>query len=497
VNLAAIVEDHPSGAPAVLGRDRDLTYGELREEVARLRGGLAAGGVKPGDRVMLALANDWPFAVAYLATLGVGAVAVPVDPTLPAPALDAEMKAVGVTAAWVGPQSVAAMSVTKARSGLGLVVAAPGAEGPDGATRWADLSGPDTGVVERRGSDPAALIFTAGTAGSPKAAILTHASLRSNLEQVQAHPGRALLPGDVSYGVLPLFHVFGLNVVLGLSLLAGAAVLMVERFQAEDALVDIPGRAVSLLAGSPPLFAALTGAGRGHERALDGVRLCVSGAAALGAEVAREFEARFRLPLWQGYGLTEASPVVTSSVIGGVAKPGSVGVPIPGVEIRIVDVDGEDAYVGDSGELWVRGPNVFGGYWNNPEATAAVLGEDGWLRTGDVAVADDDGYLYLVDRSKDLIIVSGFNVFPAEVEEVLRENPEVADAAVVGVPDPVTGEAVHAYVVAAAGVSPDTEGLRRWCRAHLAAYKCPDAVMVVGELPKGLGGKLLRRALRH
>ena len=495
MNLASVIEEHPAGSPAVLAPGREMSYGELRAEVSALRGGLAAAGVKAGDRVSLVLGNDWPFAVGYLAVLGVGAVAVPIDPSLPPRPLGIELGAVGASAALVGPQAVAAFTSAREGADLGLVVAAPGSEGLDGSVPWSELSGPDPGVADRRPSDPAALIFTAGTAGSPKAAILTHGSLLANLEQVQAHPGRALRPGDVSYGVLPLFHVFGLNVVLGLSLYAGAAVLMVERFHADEALAAIPAHGVSLLAGAPTLFAALTAAGEGHERALEGVRLCVSGASALDGEVAREFEARFGKPLWQGYGLTEASPVVTSSVIGGVAKPGSVGVPVPGVEVRIVDEDGEDAFVGDSGELWVRGANVFAGYWEDPEATAAVLVEGGWLRTGDVAVADDDGYIYLVDRSKDLIIVSGFNVYPAEVEQALREHPEVADAAVIGQPDPATGEAVHAYVVAADGHTPGAEALHQWCRSHLAGYKCPVAIDVVEEIPRGMGGKLLRREL--
>jgi len=497
MNLASITDQHPADAPAILAPGRTLSYGELRAEVSALRGGLSDAGVLPGDRVALALANDWPFAVAYLAVLGVGAVAVPIEPGLPAPAIEAELGAVGVSAAFVGPQAAEAFSNSARRDGYRLVVAAPGAESLKGSTPMSELcSGAAAELADKAPGDAAVLIFTAGTAGSPKAAILTHGSLRANLNQVQDHPGRALLPGDVSYGVLPLFHVFGLNVVLGLSLLAGASVLMVERFHADSALDEIPARGVSLLAGAPPMFAALAAAGVDRPRALDGVRLAVSGASALSAEIAQAFESRFGLPLWQGYGLTEASPVVTSSVIGGVAKPGSIGVPVPGVEVRIIDEDGEDAFIGDSGELWVKGPNVFGGYWEDAKATNAVLSEDGWLRTGDVAVADDDGYLYLVDRSKDLIIVSGFNVYPAEVEDTLGESPDVAEVAVVGVPDPETGEAVEAFVVPAPGCSPDEEGLREWCGGRLARYKCPTRVHIVDSLPRGLGGKLLRRALR-
>ena len=470
MNLAEIIEGHPDGAPALIAPDRTLTYGQLREEVASARGGLSRAGVKPGDRVALALPNGWPFAVAYLAVLGVGGAAVPLDPTTPEATRDERAAFVGATA-----------TVSDVAELLG------GAAAP---------------AVERSPEDVALLVFTAGTAGSAKAAVLTHGSLRANLDQVQQHPGRALLPNDVSYGVLPFFHVFGVNVVLGLSLLAGASVVLVERFDPREALAVIRERKVTILAGAPPLFAGLAavpppnGSAPGDE--LASVRLAVSGASALAPEVATAFEARFGLPLWQGYGLTEASPVVTSSVIGGVPKPGSVGVPVPGVQLRLVDESGQDALVGDPGELWVRGPNVFAGYWNDPEATAAVL-SDGWLRTGDVAVVDDDGYVYLVDRLKDIIIVSGFNVYPAEVEDVLREDPRVADVAVVGIPDRSTGEAVKAYVVVAPQPSAGAglvEELKARCRRRLAPYECPSEVEVVDALPYGLAGKLLRRALR-
>jgi long-chain acyl-CoA synthetase len=225
------------------------------------------------------------------------------------------------------------------------------------------------------------------------------------------------------------------------------------------------------------------------------VRLATSGASPLPGEVARTFEARFGVALSEGYGLTEASPVVTSSV--GRARPGSIGRPLPGVEVRLVDADGDDALLGDSGEIWVRGPNVFAGYWEDPAATAGALTADGWLRTGDIAVADDDGDLTIVDRSKDLIIVSGFNVFPAEVEQVLLEHPAVAAAAVVGDDDLASGETVHAFVVPGPGATVVGEDVIAFCAARLARYKCPTAVTVVDVIPTGLAGKVLRRELRE
>jgi long-chain acyl-CoA synthetase len=230
--------------------------------------------------------------------------------------------------------------------------------------------------------------------------------------------------------------------------------------------------------------------------ALSGVRLVLSGGAPLTPEVAAGFRERFGVTIWDGYGLTEASPVVTTTLTGGEPKVGSIGAPIPGVQVRLVDAEGEDALAGDPGEIWVRGENVFAGYWQDEEATAAVLTEDRWLRTGDIAVADDDGYLFIVDRSKDLIIVSGFNVFPAEVEEVLLLHPAIAAAAVVGVTHPYSGEAVKAFVVAESGRHLEEDEVIEFCAQHLARYKCPSSVSFVDSLPRGLAGKLLRRELR-
>jgi long-chain acyl-CoA synthetase len=225
------------------------------------------------------------------------------------------------------------------------------------------------------------------------------------------------------------------------------------------------------------------------------VRVAASGAAKLDPTVSTTLRERFGLLVGEGYGLTEASPVVTSSA-GAEVKLGSIGVPIPGVSVRLVDPDGGDVLVGDPGEIWVQGPNVFAGYWDDPEATANAITPDGWLRTGDIAVVDDSGSLFIVDRAKDLIIVSGFNVFPAEVEEVLLEHPGVDAAAVVGVAHPYTGEAVKAYVVVEPGYAIEEDGVIDFCANHLARYKCPSKVMFVDEIPTGLAGKVLRRALQ-
>jgi long-chain acyl-CoA synthetase len=251
---------------------------------------------------------------------------------------------------------------------------------------------------------------------------------------------------------------------------------------------------VTIVPGAPPMWIAWAGLPEVQPAAFASVRLALSGAAKLPEEVADVLERRFGLVVLEGYGLTEASPIVTTSV-GIEPRRGSVGQALDGVEVRLVDGDGADVLEGDPGEIWVRGPNVFAGYWADPDATARVLTPDGWLRTGDIAVVEDD-YLYIVDRAKDLVIVSGFNVYPAEVEQVIADHPQVAEVAVVGVPHPATGEAVRAYVVPVPGATVDEATVQAWARERLARYKCPSSVLVVDELPKGMTGKVLRRVLR-
>ncbi len=357
------------------------------------------------------------------------------------------------------------------------------------------IAGEPAPVVERGDDDLAVLIFTSGTAGAPKAAMLTHGNLLANLQQCQDHPGRAQVADDVAFGVLPFFHIFGLNVVLGLSLTAGATTLAIERFDPQSALDAVTNHGVTVISGAPTMWSAWATLPGAPAEAFARVRLATSGAARLDPDVRSAMRTRFGLELTEGYGLTEAAPVVCSGH-GLDAPDGSIGVPLPGLLVRLVDPDGQDALIGDAGELWVQGPNVFTGYWEDPEATAAALTPDGWLRTGDIAVVDDDGFLFLVDRAKDLIIVSGFNVYPAEVEEVIAAHPAVEQVAVIGVPHPHSGEAVKAYVVVAPGASVEEDDVIAHSEAHLARYKCPQKVMFVDEIPVSATGKVLRKLLR-
>lgn len=499
MNLASVIDHHPDDDVAVVAHDRPTTYGELRDQVARLRSGLNDLGIQPGDRVALISANNRMFVVAYLATVSLGAVAVPLNPLSPAPELQQELAAVGARAMVVGPAAARALALLDrdALPTLQRIVAPPGVEVPD-VVSFHDLrAGHSVPVLDRQPGDPAVLVFTSGTAGPPRAAVLTHGNLLANIDQLRSTPGDQT-PDDVVLGVLPMFHIYGLNVVLGVSLAAGSRVVLVERFDPHSALDTMDRHRVTVVPGVPTMWSAWAALPGPLPDGFGTVRLATSGAAPLDPAVRRTVRERFGLTVTEGYGLTEASPAVTTG-LGVDAPDGSIGVPVaPSVQLRLVDgLSGDDVLVGDPGEIWVRGPNVFSGYWNNPDATAAALTPDGWLRTGDVAVVDDQGFLFLVDRAKDLIIVSGFNVFPAEVEDVLVTHPGVAEAAVVGVPHPHSGEAVTAHVVPARGADDlDEDEVIAFCAQRLARYKCPEKIVVVDALPHDPAGKILRRALR-
>jgi long-chain acyl-CoA synthetase len=401
-----------------------------------------------------------------------------------------------------GPRAEATKALVE---GLGYSVIDCAAPGTAAAASTASAPTPTApSIAEREPDDTAVLLFTSGTAGSPKAAMLTHGSLLANIDQMELAVGLAATSEDVGLLVVPPFHIYGLNAVLGIHLYAGGRLVMMERFAAGPLLELVAREQVTILPGVPQLFAALAD----HEAAtgseLASVRLACSGGAPLSLEVAEGFEARFGVQIWQAYGLTEASPTVTFPDLSGTRHPLSVGVPLPGMEVLIVDTDGEAVEHGDPGEVLVRGPNVFAGYFENGAATRTALDSGGWLHTGDIAVMDDYGALTIVDRNKDLIIVNGFNVFPAEVEHALEESPSVEEAVVVGVPDQVLGESVRAFVVLVGDSWPDgaaaPEGVTEaelidYCARRLARYKCPSSVVFVRELPRGLQGKVLRRAL--
>ncbi len=488
MNVARMIDPHPADRIAFISRNRETTYGALRDQTDRVRGGLIAQGVVAGDRVAILCENNGYFVV------GLGAIAVPLNPASPAPEIERELVVVKPAAAIVGPAASAAWrSIVLDRiPSLRTVVRAEGDPAVGEVTMASLLESEPSPVVDVDVDHIAVMMFTSGTAGAPRAAMLSHGNLISNVEQDLTALDHTR-EGDIVYGVLPLFHIFGLNVVLGVSFTVGATVLLVQRFDPATAVQSIVQRSVTVVPGAPTMWVAFSHFDELPDDSFASVRLALSGAARLPKAVSDRMRERFGVSIYEGYGLTEASPVVTSSA-GLECRPGSVGRLLVGQEMRLVGDEGEDVPVGDAGEIWVRGANVFHGYLDEPEATQRVL-IDGWLVTGDIGMVDDDGYLYLVDRAKDLIIVSGFNVFPAEVEEVLQGHPAIAEVGVLGVPHPHQGEAVKAFAVLAPGHDIDEDSLIDYSRDYLARYKCPTKVIFVDRLPRNAAGKLVRREL--
>jgi long-chain acyl-CoA synthetase len=495
--------------PALVGPE-PLTYGELAARAA-LTASAVRERAQAGDRVAIVAGNEAAFVVAYLATLLAGAVAVPLNVGSPSHEIARELDAVGpalvlaseanadlarraVSQPAVSQPAARTEESSEESSQRSIPVLVVGGETPRNSP--AEPAVAPTTAAPKNPDDLAVLLFTAGTAGAPKPAMLTHGSLLANIEQMQSHPGLRVDPSDVVLGVLPLFHVYGLNVVIGLALRAGAAVALVDHFHPVETLARVRSDGVTVLAGVPAIFDAWVGLAEetAPRDSLAEVRLCVSGATTLLDGTRAAMRDRFGVTVHDGYGLTEASPVVTTTAVATVPRPGSIGPPLPGIEVRLVDGDGNPVLEDDPGQIVVRGDNVFAGYWNDASATAAVL-VDGWLQTGDVAVADADGWLTLVDRAKDVVIVSGFNVYPGEVEDALRSHRDVEDVAVIGQPHPRTGETVVAYVVARPGSHPDPVELLRHAGRQLARYKLPTRVELVESLPRTLAGKLVRREL--
>ncbi|MEM9034207.1 MAG: AMP-binding protein [Actinomycetota bacterium] len=496
MNLAGVLDGHPDERVALISQSNETTYGELRADVARLAGGLVDRGVLPDDRVVIVAANNRDFVVSMFAALHLGAVAVPLNPRSPRPELATQIETVDARVVLLGPGAAMRLTGTGTTAddlAPGGVVITPTPDALPGAIARDDLDGEPVERLDRAPDDLAVLMFTSGTAGGPKAAMLSHHSLLVNHDQLRAHDVSSG-PDDVVFAALPFSHIYGLNVVLCLGLAQGARLLLVENFDPANAIESVRRHGVTVFPGVPPMFASIVELPDLEAADLATLRRVSSGASALPEATFEAFEQRFGIRITEGYGLTEAAPGVTASSPE-LAAPGSVGTVIPGVEVRLVDDEGLDALVGDPGELWVRGPNVFSGYWREEAATREVIDDEGWLHTGDIAVVDDDGRLYLVDRRKDLIIVSGFNVFPAEVEAVIEQIPGVDEVAVAGVPHPHTGEAVVAHVVLGEGVSSDEDVVITFCEQRLPRYKSPSKVRFVTSIPRSEAGKVSRRLL--
>jgi long-chain acyl-CoA synthetase len=473
-----------SERPAVSLGDQRLTYGQLESLAGRAAALLAEHGVAPGDRVGLMLPNSLEFPVLYYGALRAGVVIVPMNPLLKQREIAHCVRDSGMAVLFVAEGVVEQALIGVEGTATTVVPIAPGildailADHPDPAP-----------AVPRRDEDIAVVLYTSGTTGKPKGAMLTHANLERNAE-IAARTLLRLRPHETILGALPLFHVFGQSCAMNTAVVAGAGLTLVSRFDPVAVLRTIQDERVDVFLGVPTMFAALIAARKGSDGALDtsSLRVCASGGAALPVEVLREFEAVFACPVLEGYGMSETSPAISFCHPDRPRKPGSVGTPIEGVEMRLADVHE------GVGEICVRGHNVMAGYWGNPEATAAAI-PDGWLRTGDLARVDEDGCYFIVDRKKELIIRGGYNVYPREIEEVLYEHPAVAEAAVLGVAHPELGEEVAGAVVLRAGMHADVDELRQFVRDRVAAYKYPREIWLLDSLPKGSTGKILKREI--
>jgi len=473
---------------AVRVDDATMTYRALDEASARVAGLLHERGLKPGDRVGIMMPNVAEVPVVYYGILRAGGVVVPMNPLLKAREVAYYLgdSGAGLIFAWhaFADQARAGAEQAEAES-----VVVDGSSFPGLLASVA----PDDQVADTDDEDTAVILYTSGTTGHPKGAELTHGNLISNTavtcaDIVQSHPD------DVIFGGLPLFHVFGQTAALNVAVASGACLTLLPRFDAEHALRIISGHRVTVFEGVPTMYVALLHQPNRADYDTSSLRMCVSGGAALPVEVLRGFEEAFGVPVLEGYGLSETSPVASFNHPDREQKPGSIGTPIRDVLMRAVDNEGHEVPQGEVGEIVIRGPNVMKGYWQRPEATAEAV-RDGWFHTGDLARVDEDGYFYIVDRKKDLIIRGGYNVYPREIEEVLYEHPAVAEAAVVGVPHPALGEEVGAAVALKPGAAITAEELRDHVKAHVAAYKYPRQVWIVDVLPKGPTGKILKREI--
>ncbi len=483
-NLIAAVGAH-ADRTAVRLDDAVLTYRDLGEATARVAGFLRQRGLEPGDRVGVTLPNVLAFPVLYYGVLRAGGTVVPMNPMLKQREVRHYLGDSGarITFAW----HAVADEIRPAAREVGAEVVLIDESALGEIAQWPA----EPALVARADGDTAVILYTSGTTGTPKGAEITHANLRANAA-VTAEELISLTPDDVIMGCLPMFHTFGQTCAMNTAVHAGACLTMVPRFDAAAALKVIERDRVTIFEGVPTMYTAFLAAGA-ESADTSTLRLCVSGGAALPLEVLTSFESTFNARILEGYGLSETSPVASFNTVDA-AKPGSIGLPISGVEMRVVDDTGRDTPTGEVGEIVVRGHNVMKGYWNRPEATAEAI-RDGWFHTGDMARKDDEGFFYIVDRIKDLIIRGGYNIYPREIEEVLYEHPAVLEAAVIGVPHATHGEEVAAAVALKAGAEATADELREYVKARVAAYKYPRHVWFVDALPKGPTGKILKREI--
>ena len=504
-----------------------MTYAQLKDMVDRFAAALQKIGIKKGDKISIMLPNLPQYVIAYFGALKTGAIVVNTNPTYTARELIHQLQDAEATTILTLNSFLPKVEEARKETNLEHVIVTTVPEFvsfPWGSLvkstlkksgDWVDLAGkdvllfkkmvvetsPEPEPVDVNPDDLALFQYTGGTTGVPKAAMLTHRNLVANAKQVCAWLPDTRFGGETSLGALPFFHVYGMTVAMNMTMCAAGRLIVVPDPRQADVILEIIHREkVTLYPGVPAMYIAINHHPKVSQYNLKSLKACISGAAPLPVEVQTEFERITGARLVEGYGLSEASPVTHSNPVYGKRKKGSIGVPFPDTEAKIVSLEEENGQrkelpVGEAGELAVRGPQVMKGYWKRPDETALVLDSDGWLYTGDIAKMDEDGFFYIVDRKKDIIIASGYNIVPREVEEVLYAHPKVQEAVVAGVPDPYRGETVKAYIVLKEGETATPEEIIAFCKERLAPYKVPKLVEFRSELPKSAVGKFLRRVL--
>jgi len=511
MNLSAQLHESAKNSaekPAYYFMGQASTYAELDGAITKFASGLEKLGIKQGDHIALLLGNSPHFIISLYGALRLGVTVIPINPIYTADeigyilnngdvkavvALDLALPLVEKVHAFLPKIEQYVFCETKpeslVQSEIENLSVYPKMKSFSEVVALGELTfqGP-----ELNDDDVAIILYTSGTTGKPKGAMLTHRNLYSNAKDVADY--LKMNNDDRVVTVLPMFHVFCLTVALNAPLLSGATLLIAPKFSPKEIFALIKGYEATVFAGVPTMYNFLYQFPDGHPDDLKSLRLCISGGASLPVALLKNFEQKFNVLVSEGYGLSEASPVSCFNPLDRPRKPGSIGTSILRVENKVVDELGEDVPVGSVGELIVRGPNVMKGYYKMPEETAATI-RNGWLHTGDMARMDEEGYFYIVDRKKDLIIIGGYNVYPREVEEVIYNHPDVVEVAVVGVPEPNQGEAINAYVVSK-NPKLSKEQIIEYCKEHLAKYKVPTTIEFLEELPKNTTGKILRRALK-
>jgi long-chain acyl-CoA synthetase len=489
-NLATVLADSAARYPdrvAIKLDELELSYALLDQGSQRVAAVLAGMGVRAGDRIGLMMPNLPYFPVIFYGALRLGAVVVPMNPLL-------KEREVRFYLENSGAKVLFALQMFETEAKPGAEAAGAEYVSVDPASFGSLLAGaePLDGVADRAGDDTAVILYTSGTTGTPKGAELTHDNLLRNVEvAVSLFDPRA---EDVMFGGLPLFHVFGLTCGLNACISVGGCMTLLPRFDAGKALEILERDKVTIFEGVPTMYAALLNEPDRDRHDISALRLCCSGGAALPVELLQQFEQAFGCTVLEGYGLSETSPVASFNRPDR-RRPGSIGVPADGVEMRIVGDDGAELPAGEVGEIAIRGHNVMKGYWNRPEATADAIDDEGWFRSGDLGRIDDDGFFFVVDRKKEMLIRGGYNVYPREIEEVLYEHVAVAEAAVIGLPHPGLGEEVAAAVALKPGSEVTADQIRAFVKERVAAYKYPRHVWIVDALPKGATGKILKREI--